>query len=364
MEEAELAEFELLEEVAQESSFSSQCSLVLRMVGNTVGNTGTHLASSPKAVSNEERDKKFLSFSPVSQQHVDHSDGAMSHSDAHMGHSDSAMSHSDVGKMKMYPQSIFGEQEVCPQSGVVPPRGPLTSVSEDSEEDLDSNPDYTLAREQGSDFDDHEVWDSFISGTPNRQVPSSNDDTPVASPQVYTLVNSQPVGYVGSSGGTIVHQLHHQQSPVSSNQKHPGAVRKVRVIPDHKGQLASSPSHCTSSSDMRPTSSSGYSTTLPPPSALVAKLFPSLQKEKTVHKTTVVDSQQQPCRQVTTDTCTCAHNEAAPRPPTKQGDPATYLDGLDEQVRVKLVQLEGEIERFKAENVKLEKLRNEREEVS
>ena len=323
-----------------------------------IGNAG---ASSPKAMSNEGRDKRSLSLSPVSRQHDLGTDGVVSHSDGAMSRNDGAMIHSD-GTMS---RDDHLQEEVCPQWA--PPCGPLTSVAEDSGEDMDSSPDST--RKRGGEFDDHEVWNSPTSGTPSHKVPTSSDDTPIASPQVYQLVSSQP------TASNITHQLHHQQSPSNATQrlaseqtsyKHPRPVRKVRVIPELPKVL--SPPHSIASTDSDAASSAtggSQSTALPPPSALVAKLFPSLQNERAAHRAKGADSQNKPHPSKPHPPPNTSTGKATiTQQPSKQGDTATYLDGLDEQVRVKLVQLEEEIKRFKAENGKLEKLRLEREEVS
>ena len=108
---------------------------------------------------------------------------------------------------------------------------------------------------------------------------------------------------------------------------------------------------------------------LPPPSALVAKLFPALKKDKRPHNITAVNSKppSKPTR------AQSPHIDKIPSPTSSAGGDSgkgslaagsSATSVMNEELRRKLCLLETEIERFKSENAALEKLRKEKEEVS
>ena len=102
---------------------------------------------------------------------------------------------------------------------------------------------------------------------------------------------------------------------------------------------------------------------LPPPSALVARLFPALRKEKRPLDLTVNPKKRTP-GQV---------EDKVPSPTSSVGGDSgkgsmaagsSAASVMNEELRSKLCLLETEIERFKSENASLEKLRKEKEEVN
>lgn len=102
----------------------------------------------------------------------------------------------------------------------------------------------------------------------------------------------------------------------------------------------------------------------PPPSALVAKLFPALRKEK---RSLDLSKKLNP-----THAPLPHHADKTPSPTSSTGGDSgkgslaaesTATSVMNEELRRKLCLLETEIERFKLENAALEKLRVEKEEV-
>ena len=110
---------------------------------------------------------------------------------------------------------------------------------------------------------------------------------------------------------------------------------------------------------------------LPPPSALVAKLFPALKKDKRPHDLTAVSSKPSSSKPVRAQSPHVVDKTPSPtssaggdsgKGSLAAGSSATSV--MNEELRRKLCQLETEIERFKSENAALERLRKEKEEVS
>ena len=108
---------------------------------------------------------------------------------------------------------------------------------------------------------------------------------------------------------------------------------------------------------------------LPPPSALVAKLFPALKKDRRPLNLMAVNS-----KPLSKPACAQSpHMDKIPSPTSSAGGDSgkgslaagsSATSVMNEELRRKLCQLETEIERFKLENAALETLRKEKEEVS
>ena len=275
---------------------------------------------------------------------------------------------------------------------------PLPSVQEDEEiEDLESTlrPSHSRAVR----FDDEEVWESFTNGTPKHSPYDTPDFTPRASPNISK--ESSPVLTSGENSTVTI-----------SKPKISGAVRKVRVLssaplsersvevdnviekdipvnpttssttihpslpsPHHIPNLTSvSPEHQNQDSGSSRHGNVSYSSNLPPPSALVAKLFPSLRKDRDNQKLHFIETLKQKGVDSTKQpTIIQSSYSPVPLPPPSNSEEVVSIDEMhlcsppsheiDKQVREKLSQLEREISRFKMENGILEKLRIEREEV-
>lgn len=177
----------------------------------------------------------------------------------------------------------------------------------DEEEPIIGELDSTL-RQSDAQFNDSQSWDSF-----------SEDNTPLKVVDDHTSSNNSPQ----------VNEVISQGIP---------PVRKVRVLPETTEQKVAQ-----------------YNSDLPPPSALVAKLFPTLRKERETSKTKYIKSLQLPVKNPP------SHGLVKDKSPAPSEDSTSTLD---KQVKEKLKELEEEIQRFKKENMTLDKLRKEREDVS
>ena len=232
-------------------------------------------------------------------------------------------------------------------------------VEEEESKELDS----TL--KQSDKFNDEEAWESFAEDTPKRKVApvtheihsDSGDSTDIAA-------NNRPVPF-----------------PVKT-----GPVRKMRVLNEPANDNASISHNPTPLSDFSLTNdrlpqttiesedtgkdyrtdiqrSHLYNPELPPPSALVAKLFPSLRKERDNAKSKYLQAVETPPKHISHQRMPVPV-KTTPIPLINNGNTPASNVGLDEQVKDKLDQLESEITRFKEENTALDVLRKEREEAS
>ena len=196
------------------------------------------------------------------------------------------------------------------------------------------------------EFNDDEVWDSFNHGSPQ------------------------------SVSGQSKRVLSHWKSPVRRERLDEGgktvfttSLPATMIVEDQSSvddtdTGRSEQARSSDCADDRPTLATQLSMLshepLPPPSALVAKLFPALRKKEEYHRPGL------------------ASNDEQPAPMTKTPSPSSSTSGgdsgkgslssasalMNEELKKKLCQLELEIEKYKVENTSLEKLRKEREEVS
>ena len=381
----------MLERAAQESSFSSQCSIVMRPLGNSV------LSSSPKSLHpinnslSRNRDGRSLSLSPVDKHSVTPhpltTDNTKLTEPQNTNSTPSLpidlktpLQNEICTSLNSRKSMITSDHGIIPATTVL-----LPAVQEDDE---DSDLDSTLRSKHGYQFGDEEEWDSFNTETPKQTKPLScvTKKSPITSPGQYVGQNGATINDTSAKNGNIVNGG-------------PGRVRKVCILPPaNKMELVNSsdsdstdaensdieypiiqsqsqyvpkstppqltsvqptsspttayPSSNTASSSI---SSSTYLAALPPPSTLVAKLFPSLKKERDTAKAKMLEKVSANAQQT---------NSTKRTPPPGSTPPTLSLpNGLDVQVKEKLAQLEREIERFKTENAALEKLHIEKEEV-
>ena len=382
----------MLERAAQESSFSSQCSIVMRALGNSV------LSSSPKSLHpinkslSRNRDGRSLSLSPVDKRSV--TPQLLTTDNTKLTELQNANSISSLPIDLKTPL----QNETCTslnsrKSMITSDRGsiPATTVLLPAvqEDDEDSDLDSTLRSKHEYQFGDEEEWDSFNAETPKQIKPLSyvTKKSPITSPGQY----------IGQNGATVNDTIAKNGNFVNGG---PGRVRKVCILPPASKmevvnssdsdstdtensdieypiiqsqsqhipmstsshltssvQTTSSPTTVCTSSNTASSSitSSTYLATLPPPSTLVAKLFPSLKKERDTAKAKMLEKVSTSAQQT---------NSTKRTPPPADTPPTLSLpNGLDVQVKEKLAQLEREIERFKTENAALEKLHIEKEEV-
>lgn len=304
-------EFELLEKVAQETSFSSQCSLVVRAL--THGDT---CMSSPKLTLKRNREGRSLSLSPVERRSIT-------------------------------PHQFQNENPVSvhfTSSSSNPNRIPLTNlfpVQEDNE-DLNS----TITSSQSLEFKDDEAWDSFSNNETTPKV--EKHQTPFAGPSSYKV---SPINVKHDFNST-------NTETVSSKSTVP--IRKVKLVPANPATVFDTlqdDDTSSSSDDNKSETSDDISSdlpNLPPPSSLVAKLFPVLKKQR--------DTKQETKGQELQDRPSSNTHQQKPVPSPVPAPPV-ISNGLNEQVKEKLMQLEKEINKFKSENATLEKIRIEKEQV-
>ena len=394
-----MEEFELLEKAAQEMSFSSQCSLVARVLE---GDSNQLSSSSPKlsrGTQNRSKqtqccsERRSLSLSPVPLEMPTPTD--------------IPPNHYNYGTLQPCSHSSITQAQSDHLTIVSKCSGTLPSLEEDIEEEAEL--DSTLKQQSGR-FGDEEIWESFTEGTPRRifhdysreeTLSQSSDDCvktsgdgcsnelPVSFPDKPVPVRK--VCVISDKLSTDNYKPHSSGGTHFSNQT-AGALRAIPLSGslsqskhlelscqneekcgspfEHEMDSAQSQNTFKSSEHFGFTNTHpsqvavhhdrSYSPDLPPPSALVAKLFPSLRKNKEAQNSRYIQSLNLP-KQVPQGPPAVV----ATPPQLSAGGSVSSSDvtGIDDQVKRKLMELEQEIARFKAENAALENLRKEREEV-
>ncbi len=209
----------------------------------------------------------------------------------------------------------------------------------------------------GIDFNDEESWESFNKSSPERttlrpldfpgereqyltSVDGSTEDLErCESSSLKVSGNSEhrfddfaqprgPVIISGSIGQTTVPIVHASAPP-----EHHFYPRPSPRIHDHPPSI--DPSH-------KP---------IPPPSVLISKLFPALRKE-TVKLLPILQTPSP--SQSSVDSVDSG----------KESSLSSVSSVMGDELRMKLAQLQTEIERYRSENGRLERLRKDKEEVS
>lgn len=212
--------------------------------------------------------------------------------------------------------------------------------------------------ENGAGFGDEDEWGSFRSTPlqvpPQLDTDSSTDTSPCVSPgkTIYSssdLVHHHHPGPTSFSPPDHSTQFHH--CPISLRPSAP--VRKIKALPSNNGSV-------TNARSPPPPPPPTVADSLPPPSSLVAKLFPSLNKERTLSR--AANPVQPPSLPPPPPPLVQQSAVASPRPGV-ESSVVEGVGGLSADMKVKLAQLEREINAFKNENATLEKLRVEKEQV-
>ena len=215
------------------------------------------------------------------------------------------------------------------------------------------------------------------------------------SSQVAQLLSTAS-NHVTQSGSVLSSNVTHSQSMSSSHVTQPQSRATAQVTQSHQSTISSSVTQpATSGHGVRTQTHKVLSPTppslatgvefeddeawdsfnsgspMPPPSALVAKLFPALRRDRetvpshvrkevlTHTSERVKSSARSNAREtIVTDAATEDQNMAATK-----GHAHIAMGEMSEQVRQKLALLESEIERFKSENSRLERLRQQKEQV-
>ena len=265
------------------------------------------------------------------------------------------------------------------------------------------------------DFNDEEEWHSFSQGSPVAQVrygldfvdsvapngsmlsvevggswsspirreqlneqglPVFQSPLPLATmSSVATTTNPETVGQQQLHPFASKHSVSHESSvSASGNQSAPqfqnfSKANSGTAISAHSEAKRTTPSSVGHDTMNAPSLLSIPLTQLPPPSALVAKLFPALRKDKRPQDLTAVNSK--PSSK--SAHVLSPHVDKTPSPTSSAGGDSgkgslaagsSATSVINEELRRKLCLLETEIERFKSENATIEKLRKEKEEVS
>ena len=228
-------------------------------------------------------------------------------------------------------------------NAVVPSTTPFTlpSVKEDNE-DLNSTLTSHQTFEDDDDssvhdcleFKDTEAWDSF-----------SNNDTLKSEVQPqHSPFTTRDSPFKANNDSINTNNM----LPVKSN----APIRKVKILP---AAAVFNDSSSSESSDNETESLENVVSELPilpPPSSLVAKLFPVLKKQRDTRQ----DKDENKLVSNTKQNTGLSHVDHSPVDPS-------INNTLNEQVKEKLMQLEKEINKFKSENATLEKMRIEKEQV-
>lgn len=351
LEKDELEEFELLEMAAEECSFSSQCSLVAGILNK--GNPLTLRPEIPQPIAE------------VPQSLLEN--GALPHIGA-VEPVKPACKSDKPGRLNQNKNGFASNPEVATEDPFhnYPVRNENTPTSSPpysaEEEDSDCSLDETLkpSLAAGVVFSDEETWESFTHGSPaadkGQRTVLNGAVTPERSTSWASPVKREQLDQWGrtifSSPLPASSLRHHDLSPKNI---HPKELL-TRSPPLPTATMQKFENHPLSSSDpvLKPTLAS-----LPPPSALVSKLFPALRRDRE-------ESEKQALSQmVTTSPSTPTSGPVIMKenrsPPASS--PVVQVP-MNEELKQKLCQLETEIERFRGENAALERLKREKKEVS
>ena len=389
----------MLEMAADENSFSSQNSLVLHVL--TSGHPLTPEPRLPRPTSSTSHSRPSIE-SPLTTGREQPSEMK----------TDLQSGRPDANGYISNPEDGQGTRGICSQtcSTSGPPTSSLASLSDSShEEDLDETLKPSLAA--GVDFNDEEAWESFNQGSPlagrHQQSVSSGSVTPDGS--VLSAPWSSPVKreQLDQRGRTVFSSplptatLHGRTAHEHAASSLSRGIQPSRTAETNdKMKFTSERGSSSSAALQRNPNSTSDSTTrlqssstpleikppecptgsglanLPPPSALVSKLFPALRKEREeskkqalqqLHITTTTPAgvtNPSMLRSLSTTSQDSGRGSGRSSTPSPPSSSSSITIPMNEELRQKLCQLETEIERFRAENSNLEKLRIQKEQVS
>ncbi len=279
----------------------------------------------------------------------------------------------------------------------------------DGSEDLNETLKFSPSLARGVEFNDGEVWESFNHGSPRsrcRTESSGSDRTlPHASPASQKASWKSPLRFHTSPSKAVWKSpvrkevLSSFRSPSGDGRQEEGRWRegpqdqvatsgrrsweeKVGGFGDHRSGKSQVPeqsgiaalSH-SSSGGLTSMESHLYENAeslrgpLPPPSALVSKLFPALKRVEEQPKKPFPNHHHQAKPRHASDNHTPFTKSPSPESSTEGDSGIRSLSSstsvaLSEDLKYKLNQLEDEIAKYRAENANLEKLRKERDNVS
>ena len=280
---------------------------------------------------------------------------------------------------QIHPQSNSQTHPHSQSHSQINSRLPVTSLpSLEEDEEFEEELDSTLKQNQ-TKFDDEEEWESFMEEQlPNLE--SDNGDNVMVDEQV---IRNIPVRKVRILSEAVITResvpLINPSKVIPKNEETSQPTSRplnIKTQSNETGDTCTSlspalQSHAHITTNPSPRVNIGsrgdrpYNPDLPPPSALVAKLFPSLRKEREIHKSKYIQALQLPNATVPKPESITVQS-SNPLPPTSGSTVSSDIDTLDlsDKVKEKLIELENEIRRFKKENMALDNLRRERETVS
>ena len=329
-EEDELREFELLEQAAQEASFSSQSSLVSQTLNNDSLPPPTDTPTHPVLPGLETLKGETLesAISPLS---------------------------TTTGL------DLHSEGWSTPLST---PPSPSLSPAEVLDETLKALPD------PGIQFNDEEPWESFSLGSPRTH----------PSPGMFSSLSNRRDRHVSSdlvswSSPVRREQLDQCRQAVFTSHLPASSINaRPQGVPTQPATVADNTLHtaCTLTQDSTSTTTAHIymenaprpsPSHLPPPSALVSKLFPALRREREDAQRQAMIDIVGPSSTSPVHSLSSASAEDSGQSTEDSGKGSMVSLPASEELRQKLCQLETEIERFRAENAALQKLREEKEKV-
>ena len=264
------------------------------------------------------------------------------------------------------PLLVMGERK-----GPTLPHLPLPSVQEEEAGISDFNSTLTTdGEEERERFGDEEEWGSFKS-TPMQIPPvlasvctTSAESSPCSSPRKLIALTS---AYSAVPHSSPCYSSSSVSLPVNSSNPplHPSAtIRKVKVLTS-QGKTVTQQTN----NPPLPSGNTVPVDSLPPQSSLVAKLFPSLSKER-VSSQTKIKSATTDMQQPFASSQASVPQDQGPSLSTvhRTFTPLNVVDssaieGVSDEIQDKLSQLEREINTFKSENAALERMRIEKEQV-
>ena len=216
------------------------------------------------------------------------------------------------------------------------------------------HPPTTTSLAAGIDFNDEESWDSFNKSSPER-TSLRPLDFPEEGGQYLTSAGGSTEDLLerGDSSSTVAGNIEHRfddfsqpRGPVISGSigKTTGpTIIHASAPPENRFYPQPSPRRHDYPRSIDPSDKP-----IPPPSVLISKLFPALRK--TTVKPPPIIQTPSPVQSVDGD--------------SGKGSSVTSVTSImGDELRLKLAQLETEIERYRCENGRLERLRREKEEV-
>ena len=354
-EQAELDEFELLEQAADDCSFSSQSSLVSQQLPKS--SSAPH--HNPPSQSSQPRQSVLARFAKLERLDVRELASAAGFGFGLKEIREDVESPDDKDGTTFATAHV--EASPSPRAG--------SPVSDDGVLDRTLTP-----LSPSHDFNDEEAWESFNQGSPfcshqNREfkdscssgsvtpdMPNIASSTPWISPVKREQLDSNGEAVFTSPlpAPSLVRTLEPTLKQSSAIQNLFSPLEHTVFLPQNNPPGGLKPANLQQ---------------LPPPSALVSKLFPALRRDRPP------ETRPEPSQQASRPESSQQASGPSPLVNTPSPVQSSFSDSgkgslssasalMNDELKQKLCQLEMEIERFRSENTVMEKLRRSKEEVS